>query len=65
MSKRIGSEEMFSPQEAAEAAGISKATLLRWLRKGIVSEPRRDRNGWRVFTAPEVKAIKICAEKTS
>lgn len=36
MSKRIAGEEVFSPQEAAEAAGISKATLLRWLRKGIV-----------------------------
>lgn len=64
MSKPVGGEGMFSPQEAAEAAEISNPTLLRRLRKGIGRKPRRDTNGWRVFTEPEVKAIRTCAEKT-
>ena len=42
-------------------AGVHRDTLLRWLRTGSVSEPARDRRGWRVFTASEAAAIKAFA----
>lgn len=48
----------YSTEEAAEAAGISKSTLLRWIKQGVVADVRRDRNNWRVFTPKDVLRIK-------
>jgi predicted site-specific integrase-resolvase len=44
--------------KAAKIAGISKPTLLRWLREGKIPEVSRDVRGWRVFTREEVARIK-------
>jgi predicted site-specific integrase-resolvase len=44
--------------EAAKQAGISKATLLRWLKERKVPEVARDVRGWRVFTEEEVDKIR-------
>lgn len=53
----------FYAAQAADAAGISKATLLRWIRNGRVADARRrDRNGWRVFDAHEVERLKHFAD---
>jgi predicted site-specific integrase-resolvase len=49
--------------EAAKKAGISKATLLRWLKEGKVREVARDVRGWRVFNEEEVERIKEYANK--
>lgn len=38
-------------------AGVHRDTLLRWLRERTMPEPRRDRHGWRVFSAQEAAAI--------
>ena len=51
--------------EAAKRAGISKATLLRWLKEGKVPEVARDIRGWRVFTEEEVDKIREYANKIS
>jgi len=51
----------FSTEQAAEAAGISKSTLLRWIKQGVVPDVRRDRNNWRVFTRKDVQTIKKVA----
>jgi DNA modification methylase len=50
-------DQSYSTQEIAEKAGVHKDTLLRWLREGKVSEPARDRNGWRKFSEPEKEQI--------
>lgn len=42
---------------AAEKVGVSKETILRWLRAGKITEPDRDRNGWRIFSEAEVTEI--------
>ena len=52
------SRTLLRTKEVASAVGIHKDTLLRWLRKGFVAEPQRDRNGWRVFTHEETEAIR-------
>jgi predicted site-specific integrase-resolvase len=49
--------------EAAKKAGISKATLLRWLKDGKIPEVARDVRGWRVFTQEEVTKIDDYAHK--
>jgi hypothetical protein len=58
-------EGIRSALEAARAAGISKNTLLRWLRQGKVPEVARDRNGWRIFSPRDVAAITAYARKTT
>lgn len=65
MPKRIGDQEFYSTMETATAAGISKATLLRWLKNGDVTEPKRDRRGWRIFSELEVDKIRAWAHRTS
>jgi predicted site-specific integrase-resolvase len=51
--------------EAAAAAGISKPTLLRWIKRGKIADAaRRDRNGWRIFDQAEVARIKALAATT-
>lgn len=47
----------YTTTEVAEQAGISRDTLLRWLKAGKVSDPDRDRNGWRIFTEANLKEI--------
>lgn len=44
---------MYSCAEVAKKIGIHKDTLLRWLKKGLIPEPKRDRHGWRIFTETE------------
>jgi predicted DNA-binding transcriptional regulator AlpA len=44
--------------EAAKKAGISKATLLRWLKEGKIPEVARDVRGWRVFSDMEIGEIR-------
>jgi excisionase family DNA binding protein len=55
---RVTTRRIYSTEEAAEKLGISKSTILRWLKQGRIEEVRRDRNGWRVFTAADIETIK-------
>lgn len=58
MPKVLAGTTYFLAHEAARAAGISKATLLRWIGQKTVKDAQmRDRNGWRLFTAAEVETI--------
>lgn len=50
-------ENELSTAEVARIAGVHRDTLLRWLREGLVPEPRRDRRGWRVFDEREADRI--------
>lgn len=51
--------------ETAAEAGISKPTLLRWIKHGKIADAaRRDRNGWRIFDRDEVDRIKAIAAST-
>ena len=47
-------------------AGISRATLFRWFREGIVDDiVRKDRKGWRLFTENDISKIKSEAIRIS
>lgn len=56
------SPKLLSTAEVASEAGVHKDTLLRWLRDGRVSEPRRNRHGWRVFTEAETSEVVVFAK---
>ncbi|MBC8065518.1 MAG: MerR family transcriptional regulator, partial [Chlorobia bacterium] len=47
----------YTTHEAAIEAGISKSTLLRWIREQRIKDVRRDRNNWRVFSEQDVRRI--------
>ena len=51
--------------EACTIAGISKGTLFRWIRVGIIPDTEfKDRNGWRLFSNAEVDHIRALANTT-
>ncbi len=57
METSLSNSGHLSTAEVARMAGVHKDTLLRWLRAGLVTEPRRDRRGWRYFTESEARAV--------
>lgn len=50
--------KLISTHEVARIIGIHRDTLLRWLREKKIKEPKRDRNGWRIFTNKDIDDIK-------
>lgn len=44
--------------EVAEIVGVSKDTILRWLKQGLIKEPKRDKRRWRVFSHSDTTAIR-------
>jgi predicted site-specific integrase-resolvase len=64
MPKEIKGKTYYLTSEACEIAGISRGTLFRWIREGIVEDVKiKDRNGWRLFSQKEVDKIKAEATK--
>ena len=58
MPTTIRRETYYRPSEAAQLAGITRSTLLRWLDSGIIKDtPCRDWRGWRLFTEADIKRI--------
>jgi DNA-binding transcriptional MerR regulator len=63
MPKVLEGKQFYLAHEAAKVAGISKQTLLRWITENRIKDAaKRDRNGWRLFSEPEVKAISRFAQ---
>ena len=44
--------------DVAKAAGVSVATIRRWLSEGRIREPQRDAKGWRLWTLADVAACR-------
>ena len=66
MSTTINGQTYYRTLEACQRAGISRATLLRWIRQGILQDVRyKDRNGWRLFTEDDINRIKCEATRIS
>ena len=59
MASRIDGEIYYRTSEVCQRAGISKATLFRWLSEGILEDVlHKDRRGWRLFTKDDVSRMK-------
>ena len=66
MAIRIDDQTYYRTSEACQRAGISKATLFRWVKAGILEDVvRRDRKGWRLFAESDINKIKSEATRVS
>ncbi|UVT19227.1 MAG: MerR family transcriptional regulator [Nitrospira sp.] len=56
----------FKAYEICDLFDISKATLFRWEREGVITQPARDWRNWRLYTRKNVDEIEkvIRARKT-
>jgi excisionase family DNA binding protein len=60
------SRRYYRTSEVCQAVGVSRTTLWRWIKAGIlVDTARRDRRGWRLFTETDLKTIKDEAQKVN
>jgi excisionase family DNA binding protein len=53
----------YRTMEACHRTGISRATLFRWLKAGILDRSVKDRRGWRLYTENDVETIKKEADR--
>ena len=51
------SQKYYQTREVSKIAGVHRDTLLRWLREGKISEPKRNRNDWRIFSEADLDNI--------
>jgi predicted site-specific integrase-resolvase len=58
MTVNMRGQTYYRTAEVCSLAGISRSTLFRWLRKGILDDvSHRDRRGWRLFTDRDIGRI--------
>jgi excisionase family DNA binding protein len=63
MSIEIDGQVYYGTSEACKNTGISRATLFRWLKAGILEKSYKDRRGWRIFTEEDLNKIRQEAER--
>lgn len=66
----INGQTYYRTSEACRETGVSRSTLFRWLKAGLLEKAYKDRRGWRIFTKGdldkiEAEATRICVEYTS
>jgi predicted site-specific integrase-resolvase len=59
----INGQMYYKTSEACKKTGISRATLFRWLKIGILEKYYKDRRGWRLFTEEDLNRIRAEARK--
>jgi DNA-binding transcriptional MerR regulator len=62
MAVEINGKTYYRTAEICAKAGISRATLFRWLKAGILKKTYRDRRGWRMFTENDLNLMREEAE---
>ena len=63
MAIEINGRIYYKTSETCQNAGISRATLFRWLKSGILKKHYKDRRGWRLFTEEDLNIIRDEAKK--
>ena len=62
MTVKINGQTYYRTAEICARAGISRATLFRWLKAGILKKIYRDRRGWRMFTDDDLDSMRAEAD---
>ena len=64
MSVLIKGQTYYRTREACEMVGVSRSTLLRWLKSGLLEDAaHRDRRGWRLFSRADIERIEVEASR--
>jgi hypothetical protein len=63
MPREIDGKIYYKATEVCEKAGISRPTLFRWLKRGLLVRMHRDRRGWRLFTEEDLNKIQAEARR--
>jgi predicted site-specific integrase-resolvase len=58
----INGKTYYRTAEICAKVGISRATLFRWLKAGVLKKTFRDRRGWRMFTEKDLESMRAEAE---
>lgn len=58
----VSKKKLYKTNEVCEMFDISRATLFRWEREGLISGPPRDWRNWRLYTAENVEQIRQAME---
>jgi len=59
----INNQTYYRTSETCMKTGISRATLFRWLKAGLLKKSYRDRRGWRLFTEDDLNEIRAEANR--
>ena len=60
----INNQTYYRTSEVCQRVGISRTTLLRWLKHKSLNIPEyRDRRKWRLFTENEIKKLDLEANR--
>ena len=62
MSVEINGKTYYRTAEICAKAGISRATLFRWLKAGVLKKTYRDRRGRRMFTENDLNTMRAESE---
>jgi excisionase family DNA binding protein len=63
VSIEIDGQVYYRTSEACKKTGVSRATLFRWLKAGILEKYHKDRRGWRIFREEDLNKIRAEARK--
>ena len=63
MAIEIEGQVYYRTSEACQITGISRSTLFRWLKMGVLNKTYKDRRGWRIFSKEDLKKIQIEATR--
>ena len=63
MPREIDGKRYYEATEICTKVGISRPTLFRWLKRGLLIKLYRDRRGWRLFTEDDLKKIQTEATR--
>jgi DNA-binding transcriptional MerR regulator len=63
MPREIDGQRYYSALEVCREVAISRPTLFRWLKRGLLTKLHRDRRGWRMFTEEDLGRIRLEASR--
>lgn len=66
MTVNLDGKNYYRTAEVCQMVGISRTTLFRWLKEGVIGKAvHRDRRGWRLFTEEDVVFLKTEANRVT
>lgn len=63
MPREISGQKYYTATEVCREVAISRPTLFRWLKRGVLTRLHKDRRGWRMFTEDDLGKIQLEADR--